>query len=615
MNTQKILEELDQLFEQKKIAEVEPYLLNKMVEAKREGDIQSTITLLNEAIGYYRDISEYDKALSCCSEVQEMLEKLGMQGTIPYATTMLNVANAHRAAGNVEASMSAYAKVFAIYEQCIESTDFRYASLFNNLSLLYQEMGDFKRAVQSLTRALEIVQLYPEARIELATTHTNLASSLLKTEDWREAKEHLERALSIFEETEEKDFHYSAALSALGEYLFRIKDYPNAAKTIRHAMKELETHVGKTEGYYRLADNLEQIEALLPKEEMAQEQQEEISSQEEALEKDEPLQEERKPLPPIDIKNGMELCRLYYDRYKDRLLHLVPGFENHIAAGLVGEGSECFGWDDEFSRDHDWGPGFCIWLTDQDYSYFGTILQEEYERLPGVLRQEASPDELAGFRRLVTPQGKDRVGVMRISDFYQRLLGLKGLPEKESDWLYIPEERLAAATNGCVFTDPLGKFTEIRQYLQHYPDTVRIRKLAQELAMMAQTGQYNYGRMYKRGDAFSAQMQLADFIKHTIKAVYLLNRKYAPHDKWLYRGMQELPVLHEISSLLYTIYEFSRKDNTQAAAYGDSYLTTNIEIIAKLMVYELQKQGLSKSEDNFLMVQAEEIMKRVTDVR
>ena len=56
---------------------------------------------------------------------------------------------------------------------------------------------------------------------------------------------------------------------------------------------------------------------------------------------------------------GLELSRLYYEQtgrpaLEDRFPELLP----QMAFGLAGEGSECFGFDDEFSRDHDWGPGF-----------------------------------------------------------------------------------------------------------------------------------------------------------------------------------------------------------------------------------------------------------------
>lgn len=56
-------------------------------------------------------------------------------------------------------------------------------------------------------------------------------------------------------------------------------------------------------------------------------------------------------------------------------------YERRIAVGFAGEGSDCFGFDDEISMDHDYGLGFCIWLTDEDFESIGSSLQEEYQNL------------------------------------------------------------------------------------------------------------------------------------------------------------------------------------------------------------------------------------------
>lgn len=94
--------------------------------------------------------------------------------------------------------------------------------------------------------------------------------------------------------------------------------------------------------------------------------------------------------------------------------------------GLVGEGSECFGFDDEFSRDHDWGPGFCLWLTKEDLLRWG-------ERAALVYR--SLPMEFLGFRRLNEGHlSAGRVGVLEINYFYQRYLGPAVPPQTLRDW-------------------------------------------------------------------------------------------------------------------------------------------------------------------------------------
>ena len=60
---------------------------------------------------------------------------------------------------------------------------------------------------------------------------------------------------------------------------------------------------------------------------------------------------------------GLELAKAYYETYGKRMLaEEFPRYVDRIAVGLAGEGSECFGFDDAISRDHDFGPSFCMWL-------------------------------------------------------------------------------------------------------------------------------------------------------------------------------------------------------------------------------------------------------------
>ena len=53
---------------------------------------------------------------------------------------------------------------------------------------------------------------------------------------------------------------------------------------------------------------------------------------------------------------GLELCKSYYENIgKPELFRIFPEVMGRAAAGLSGQGSDCLGLDDEFSRDHDFG--------------------------------------------------------------------------------------------------------------------------------------------------------------------------------------------------------------------------------------------------------------------
>ena len=81
---------------------------------------------------------------------------------------------------------------------------------------------------------------------------------------------------------------------------------------------------------------------------------------------------------------GLELSKKYFfEACKPVLEREIPEKLDRIAACLVGEGSDCFGWDDEISRDHGWGPRVCLVLTQADMEDFGDRLKEIAALFPG----------------------------------------------------------------------------------------------------------------------------------------------------------------------------------------------------------------------------------------
>lgn len=313
---------------------------------------------------------------------------------------------------------------------------------------------------------------------------------------------------------------------------------------------------------------------------------------------------------------GLELSRNYYEAYgKEMIAGRFPMLADRIAVGLVGQGSECFGFDDEISMDHDYGPSFCMWLTEEDYRQYGQALAEAYEKLP--------KDFMGVSGRICSAHGGGRVGVQETGGFYYGLLGTDTIPSTAREWLYLPESRLAAATNGAVFRDDLGAFTAFRNALRaFYPEDVRIKKIAARAAVMAQSGQYNYARLMKRGETTAAGMALSEFIKHTISMIYLLNKRYTPFYKWMHRGLRELPILSETAELLAMLSEAPCQKQAWDGVGAQDYLyqinqkdtkVLLIEVICGMVIEELRKQGLTTAQDGFLEAHTADIMSHIQD--
>lgn len=300
---------------------------------------------------------------------------------------------------------------------------------------------------------------------------------------------------------------------------------------------------------------------------------------------------------------GIELAKGYYEEYgKPMLENEFAEILPYLAAGFVGSGSEHFGFDDEISKDHDFEPGFCIFLPGEDVVDRRTafLLERAYSKLP---------KEYMGVKRQpISPVGGNRNGVIRTADFYLEKAGASDGSLDTNAWLRIPEYALFEVTSGEMFFDNYGEFTAIRDSLKKYPEDIRLKKLAGNILIMAQAGQYNFSRCLKHKEPEAAQLALLEFVNSTMKTVFLLNNQYMPYYKWSFRRLREIEEDYKFSEKLTFLLYGSNSDEIIAEA---KYYT--VEDIASQVIDMLQQQELTKAVCGDLEKHAYSVNDKVSD--
>lgn len=612
MTTNEFIEKLDSLFAKQQYDKVEPFMLTALEEAKEREDYGLYLSVGNEMIGYYRSVSQFQKAYQVSEDMLLLMEELQMDQSVEFATVLLNTATAYSFDENFETALQFYRRAEQIYRTLVPAEDYLFAGLYNNMSSLMEKMGRNEEALELLMKALEILRHYPERQMEAATNFTNLGLLYLKMGDYESGKKCAMQAVTMFEALPEPASHYSAALSALAEICYHEKDYGQAIEWYKKTLAEIERHYGFNLAYAVVCENL----ANVCRESGDPGQTEQWCERAKKVRDDLAKENSRDATESIELTGisggGLEKCRAYYEQYGKPMLEQFPELQGHYAAGLVGEGSECFGYDDAISTDHDYFPRFFIWLDDEAYEKYGEKLRAAYEKLP-----DFSGDTI------MTPEAAGRGGVCKTTDFYNRLVGRKTPPENLYDWVSLQETRLATVTNGEVFEDCGGGFTAQREaYLSGFPEDVRKKKIAARLRKMAQMGQYQYARCMQRGEYVAAHTALGEFILNTGSCCFLLAGQYMPYFKWMHRKMRELPVLSEVAQKLERLAllpsQQDKWDTEKPEKYRFSLNRADekvllIEEIAGMIAAELRRQKLADSRDSYLEPYAAQVESGIVD--
>lgn len=283
---------------------------------------------------------------------------------------------------------------------------------------------------------------------------------------------------------------------------------------------------------------------------------------------------------------GIELSRRFYHAIvQPWLAQVAPGLRH--AAALIGYGSELLGFDDEMSRDHNWGPRVHVFVAPADFDRVADQLVQGFL----LAMPPAFAGEPIGLRNRPHPPagGPEARGhvahgleIHTVPAFLEQVVGVRSVRSLSSiDWLGFAEQRLLAFTAGAVFRDDLGELTEARGALGAYPEDIRLyriacqwRRIAEEQAFVGRTGQV--------GDDLGSRIEAARLARDVMRLAFLLEGRYAPYPKWLGTAFAQLPIAPALMPSLAAALSAADWRDRQEALAASYLLLAQTQVAARI---------------------------------
>ena len=312
------------------------------------------IEILNEYSGSLRNVGRYDDAIAAIDESLRIYEQSDTYTPQTYATILINLGNTYREKKSYFEAETHLLKAKEIF-QSVGDTSYAYIGLLNNLSLLYRDTNDYETAYALQLEAVQLLEP-TEYQVPLAISYNNLYEISKHIKGTRELSPqvYLDKAAYILRrEVGTEHPMYAAVLNNRADYEMEQHHYDVALNLYREALPIVKHNYGvESQAYQSVLHNLDYVKDLIKT-----------------------LQQET----PCHRQTGLELGReLAHQVAQDIELNL-PDLVPHICLALVGTGSECLGFDDTISEDHDFTKRCQLFLPADTYTAHKDRLQTYFK--------------------------------------------------------------------------------------------------------------------------------------------------------------------------------------------------------------------------------------------
>lgn len=219
-------------------------LLKEAVEiAKEKYGVGSNrhIELQSEYGGLLKYIGKPEEAVKQLLEVKELLET--REDSANYATALVNLAGAYRFMGDLEKSEAFYLEA----RELLEKKDYVYASVCNNLGILYQDQQRWEEAERLHLESKALLKDEPAYSGEYMTTLGNLSAVYLSQGKYDQSEELINEAEERVKAAGWMDQTlYASLLNQKATLYYRMGKPLEAVEILRQAYEICEKKLGKS---------------------------------------------------------------------------------------------------------------------------------------------------------------------------------------------------------------------------------------------------------------------------------------------------------------------------------------------------------------------------------
>ncbi len=183
INVSRFISKLDGFFAKNDLEGAGEHILFWKNEAEKLEDYRGLLSVINEALGYYRRTGDIEKGLNAVDDALFLIDSLRLDTSLSGANIFINLATTLKSFGKPQEGIQYYDKAGKILTDCGKEKEFEFAALLNNKASALSDMKMYDEAEKCYRDAIEILKSEGKHDGEIGVSLVNLAHLYFDRDD------------------------------------------------------------------------------------------------------------------------------------------------------------------------------------------------------------------------------------------------------------------------------------------------------------------------------------------------------------------------------------------------------------------------------------------------